>query len=57
MLGSIIALGMLVIMTITKEPMYAVAAGLFELSGVIYMVTRPKRFKVKEVNSDEVPGR
>lgn len=47
MLGSWIALGLLVLMTVTKEPLYAVAAGLFEIAGVIYMVTRPRRFKEK----------
>lgn len=46
MLGSIIALGMLVLMTVTKDSGYAIAAGLFELSGVIYAVLpRPRRLK------------
>lgn len=49
MLGSIIAIGLLVIMAITKEPTYGIAAGLFELAGVIYAVTRPIRLKNKEV--------
>lgn len=57
MLGSIIALGMLVLMAVTKEPLYAIAAGLFELAGVIYAVTRPRRLKSKEEASNEVPSR
>lgn len=55
MFGSLVALGLLVLMTVTKEPTYAIAAGLFELAGVIYTVTRPRRFK--EVKSNEVPGK
>lgn len=58
MFGSLVALGLLVLMTITKEPAYAIAAGLFELSGVIYAVTRPRRFKSnKEAPSNEVSSR
>lgn len=45
MLGSVISLGLLVCMAIYKEPLYAIAAGLFELAGVLYAVTRPKRLK------------
>ena len=52
MLGSIIGLGLLVIAAIYKEPQWAIAAGLFELSGVLYAVTRPRRLKTKEVTTD-----
>ena len=55
MFGSLVALGMLVLMTLTKDPLYAIAAGLFELTGVIYTVTRPRR--LKEVKPNEVPGK
>ena len=48
MFGSIIAATMIVLMVVYKEPMYGIAAGLFELSGVLYAVTRPKRLKAKE---------
>ena len=48
MFGSLVALGLLILMTVTKEPQYAIAAGLFDLSGVIYTVlTRPRLFKEK----------
>lgn len=59
MFGSLVALGLLVLMIITKDSSYAIAAGLFELSGVIYAVLpRPRRLKpAKEVNSNEVPGK
>ena len=52
MFGSIIAATMLICMVIYKEPTYAVATGLFELSSVIYSITRPRRFKIKEVNNN-----
>lgn len=45
---SLAALGLLVLALVAKEPVYAIAAGLFELSGVIYAVTRPVRLKTKE---------
>lgn len=48
MFGSIVAATMLLLMAIYTEPMYAVAAGLFELSGVIYSITRPRRLTTKE---------
>lgn len=47
MFGSLVALGLLVLMIVTKESGYAIAAGLFELSGVLYAVTRPRRLKEK----------
>lgn len=50
MFGSLVALGLLVCMAIYKEPTYAVAAGLFELAGVLYSVTRPRRLTPKEDN-------
>jgi len=50
MLGSLVAAGLLVLMTITKDSGYAIAAGLFEIAGVIYAVTRPRR--LKEVTTD-----
>lgn len=57
MFGSIIALGLLILVSVTKDPGYAIAAGLFELSGVIYTVTRPKRLTTKEASSNEVLGK
>jgi hypothetical protein len=57
MFGSLCALGLLVLMTITKDAGYGIAAGLFELSGVIYAVTRPKRLTTKEASSNEVSGK
>lgn len=58
MFGSIVAVILLINMIITKDSGYAIAAGLFELAGVVYTVLpRPKRFKTKEVNSNEVPGK
>jgi len=45
MFGSIVATLLLVAMCITKDPTYAIAAGLFNLSSVIYDVTRPRRLK------------
>ena len=61
MLGSWIALGLMILMAVTKDAGYAIAAGLFELAGVLYTVTRPRRFKekpLKMVNGqwvEEVP--
>lgn len=40
---SIIALLLLACMFVDNDPTYAVAAGLFEIAGVIYSVTRPRR--------------
>lgn len=57
MFGSFIAGGLLLLMAISNEPMYAIAAGLFELAGVLYAVTRPVRLKSKEVKPNENPGR
>ena len=45
MFGSIMAAILLLATAITREPSYAIAAGLFELAGIIYSITRPKRFK------------
>lgn len=45
MFGSLVGAILLVCMAIYKEPMYAIAAGLFELAGVLYAVTRPRRLK------------
>ena len=51
MLRSLITLGMLICLVVFKEPLYAIAAGLFELANVLYAVTRPIR--LKEVKTDE----
>lgn len=54
MFGSLVALGLLVLMIVTKDSGYAIAAGLFELAGVIYTVLpRPRRFKIKEVANND----
>jgi hypothetical protein len=55
MFGSLVALCLLISMIITNNPQYAIAAGLFELAGVIYTVLpRPRRLKpAKEVNSND----
>lgn len=45
MFGSIVATLLLVAMCINNDPTYAIAAGLFELAGVLYQVTRPIRLK------------
>lgn len=52
MFGSIIALGLLICMAVSNEPLYAIAAGLFELAGVIAAVLRPRRLKTKEESTD-----
>ena len=51
MLRSFIALALLFCAFSLKEPTWAVAAGLFELAGVLHAVTRPIR--LKEVKTDE----
>jgi hypothetical protein len=45
MFRSIVALGLLICMLVTNNALYAIAAGLFELAGVLYAVTRPRRLK------------
>ena len=41
--NSIVALLLLICMFVNNDPRYAVAAGLFEIAGVIHSVTRPRR--------------
>jgi hypothetical protein len=58
MFGPIITPILLIIMFITKDPGYAIAAGIFDLSFVIFSATRPRRLKeVKPVgNADRSSG-
>lgn len=53
MFGSIIACLLLVTMIIKQEPLYAIAAGLFELAGVLWTLMRPLRLKTKEVPKND----
>lgn len=48
MASSIVAILLLVYAFIYKEPMYTIAAGLFEIAGVIYSITRPRRLTIKK---------
>ena len=50
---SIVALLLLVCMFIDNDPTYAIAAGLFEIAGVIHSVTRPRRLTAPK-NKEEV---
>lgn len=47
MSSSIIAALLLVSAYYFKEPMLAIAAGLFEIAGVIHSITRPRRLTIK----------
>lgn len=48
MFGMILATGLLICAIVSADPQYAIAAGLFELAGVLYAVTRPRRLTTKE---------
>lgn len=43
MSSSIISLLLLACVFFTDDPTYAVAAGLFEIAGVMHSITRPRR--------------
>jgi len=47
MFGSFVAALLLALCAYSKEPMYAIAAGLFELSGVLASLFKPKRLTPK----------
>lgn len=53
MFGSIVACAMLVCMVVYSDPTYAIAAGLFELSGVLYSVTRPRRLATAKTGRND----
>lgn len=47
MFGSLIAMCLIICMFVSKDPMYAIAAGLFEIAGVLHSITRPRRLNEK----------
>ena len=50
MLSLITTVLLLVCMIINNDPRYAIAAGLFEIAGVIHSITRPRRLTAPKKN-------
>ena len=53
MLSLIISTAMLVAMMINNEPLYAIAAGLFQIAGVLQSLLRPRRLVKTDEGKEE----
>lgn len=56
MFSSIVAAFLLVYAFVFKEPLCTIAAGLFEIAGVIYSVTRPRRLAAPKNKEEVIDG-